>query len=141
MPPLRGRNAAAAPAVNPSADRAAAYKQLLDAAAARGDAGASSQMMADTLNGVDMGGAYRARHRWDMHDLAMTNAGRTELEALQAAYAAQRAKLGGRRSAGGGGGGGERAPAPQPDPFWAWYNAQYNKPTPTSPGAAGGWGT
>lgn len=124
----------ATPALQPSAERAAAYKQLLNAAAARGDAGASTQFFADTLNGVDMGSAYRARQRWDTRDSAVADAGTAELAALQAAYAALRAKPN-RRSTRTSTNSQTNSYAPQEDPFWAQYDRLINGDVPSAPSA------
>lgn len=91
-------------------------------------------MMADTLNGVDMGGADRMKQRWADYSGALSSAGMTELAALQAAYAAQRARSGRRRTSGGGGGGGALSvPTAMNDPYWTWINQQINGPTPAPP--------
>lgn len=136
----------AAPAVEGPDARTQAYDQLLSGAAGRNDRGASSQMMADILNGVDMGRADRVRGLWSDRNTAMSGAGTTMLDAYSKALAAQRARVGSGRRSGGGGGGGGPVAAYQPQGDWLdQYLAMLSGNTPRAPynpttnrGSAGG---
>lgn len=137
-------------AVNGPDARQAAYDELLKAAAKRGDAGASTSMTEDILNGVDMGRAGRMADLWNARNTAGQSAADAELSAYATALTAERNK---KKSGGGvrrsGGGGGMAMPATTTtDPFQAYINwliQQQQQPTmPQSParvyraGAGGG---
>jgi|GEM_PF-2862709 len=95
----------------PAADdvRGQALASLLARAAKYGDRGDSTQTITDLLNGVDMGGADRAKGEWETRQRVLTDTGARYTTQLAAALKAMRAKIGtggGGRSGGGGGGGG-----------------------------------
>ena len=112
--------------------RQQAYAQLLaQAESGRSDKGASSQMMADILNKVDMGGADRVTGMWAGRQANDTLAGSNMLQGVSDAYAAQRAlnasRGSGRGGSGRGGGGG--GTQQQADPFAQtdWMNDYMNQ--------------
>lgn len=104
--------------VNAPAARQKAYDQLLAAAQQRGDRGASDEMMAGILNGVDMGRADRTTGYWNQRQKALADSGTTMIDAVGAALRASRA-----RAARGSGGGGGAAPVGSTMvPGYNWYD-------------------
>ena len=102
------------PVVNPPSDRQAAYNQLLQGAAVRGDNGDSSQAMATILNRVDMNRPDRLQGYWDQRNAAYTDA---SSKLLSATGAAQQAHLGQVRRA--------RAASAAQDAAWQQIQTNY----------------
>lgn len=124
------------PTVDTPESRQKAYAQLLTEAGARNDNGASSQMMADILNAVDMARGDRTAGRWADRNSGQATASTSMLDAYAAALAAQRAKAAAGRRSGGGGGGGGLMPGytAQTD----WLQAYLDSlPSPAMPGLPG----
>lgn len=94
------------PTVDTPESRQKAYAQLLSEATKRNDNGASSQMMADILNAVDMARGDRTAARWADRNSGQATASTSMLDAYASALAAQRAKAAAGYGRGGGGGGG-----------------------------------
>jgi hypothetical protein len=105
--------------LNAPAARQAAYDQLLAAARQRGDAGASDDMMAGILNGVDMGRADRTTGYWNQRQKNLADSGTTMIDAVGAALRAARARAG---SGGSGGGGGAQPLGASYAPSTNWYD-------------------
>jgi hypothetical protein len=132
--------------LNAPAARQAAYDQLLAAARQRGDAGASDDMMAGILNGVDMGRADRTTGYWNARQKNLADSGTTMIDAVGAALRAARARAG---SGGSGGGGGAQPLSASYAPSTNWYSdyvkslGLISTPPISQAGAGrgrGGWG-
>lgn len=106
--------------VNAPAARQQAYDQLLAAARQRGDMGASDEMMAGILNGVDMGRADRTTGYWNQRQKALADSGTTMIDAVGAALRAARARAA--RGSGGGGGAGAAPVGATTVPGANWYD-------------------
>ena len=122
-----------------------ALTQLTRDAAKRGDAGASTQMMTDIINNVDIGmpsrvlGMYRDRYN-SMNDAALQylQSADESMTALRKKQEADAAAAAARRRGGGGGGNGSSYLAPAPpmvDPWQALLDSL--KPPVYNPYAGG----